>query len=296
MLPGQPVPDDVLVRYLLGELPDDEAERLDEQSVVDEDFAARLRLVEDDLVDSYASGRLNSERRKRFESYYLASPRRREKTSFARQLQAAVDGDLVQRHPTAAGSGRPAAPWGPWAAAAAVVLCLGSGWLFVQDTRLRAALTDTERRLADADRQTTALTTELAVQQRAAAAAQASLAQPPDTQSVTAIALVLLPQTRGVGPVPIVAIGADSRMVPIALAIETPQRAPFEAALRDPATNAIVWRSAPIAAVRAQPAPLVTVAIPAGHLKAQHYAIDLFAGGRSAADFAGSYAFEVVRR
>src|SRR5215510_8527736 len=181
MLPGQPVPDDVLVRYLLGELPDDEAERLDEQSVVDDDFAARLRLVEDDLVDAYASGRLTGERRKRFEVHYLASQRRREKSSFARQLQAAIDDDLTHRQPPApAHDRRPAAHWWAWAAAAALVLCLGSSWLYVQDSRLRAALTDTQRRLADADRHTAALATELAVQQRAAAAAQASLAQPPD--------------------------------------------------------------------------------------------------------------------
>jgi len=295
MLPGQPVPDDLLVRYLLGELSEADAERLDEQSVVDDDFAARLRLVEDDLVDAYASGRLTGERRKRFEGHYLASPRRRERSSFARRLQAALDEQPERAEP--AEDRRSVAHWWPWAAAAALVLCLGSGWLSVQDARLRAALTDTQQRLADADRHNAALASELAVQQRAAAAAQLSLAQPPDTQSMTAIALVLLPLTRGVSPPPpIIAVGADSRTVPIALAVSRPERSPFEAALRDPVTNAIVWRSPPIAAARTEPTPLVTVAVPAGRLKAQHYAIDLFAGGRSAADFADSYAFEVVRR
>ena len=40
---GNPLRDDEIIRYLLGELPDDDAERLDEQSVVDDDFASRLR-------------------------------------------------------------------------------------------------------------------------------------------------------------------------------------------------------------------------------------------------------------
>ena len=41
-----------LIRYLLGLLPEDEAQRYDEQSIVDDDVAARLRQVENDLVDA----------------------------------------------------------------------------------------------------------------------------------------------------------------------------------------------------------------------------------------------------
>ena len=78
--------DDELVGYLLGELSEEDAERLDEMSLVDDEFAARLRLVEDDLVDAYAGGRLSGERLKRFESFYLASPRRREKAAFAKRV------------------------------------------------------------------------------------------------------------------------------------------------------------------------------------------------------------------
>ena len=48
--------DAVLLRYLLGALPVDEAEPIEEASVVDEDFAARLNAMERDLVDSYVRG------------------------------------------------------------------------------------------------------------------------------------------------------------------------------------------------------------------------------------------------
>jgi anti-sigma factor RsiW len=102
----EPVHDDRhLIRYLLGLLPDDEAERLDEQTLVDDEAAARLRSVENDLVDAYVSGTLDAEARERFESFYLASPRRREKVKFAARFLAAVD-----RPPVAASQASVSAP------------------------------------------------------------------------------------------------------------------------------------------------------------------------------------------
>src|SRR5262245_24815785 len=116
-----------LVRFLLGLLPEDEAERLDEQSVVDDDVACRLLSAENDLVDAYVRGALTPDRRLRFESHYLASPRRRRRVAFARRFLAVVD-----RSP------QPApipALWSRWswstfarpsvAAAAALILAVG---------------------------------------------------------------------------------------------------------------------------------------------------------------------------
>src|SRR5215468_2506004 len=80
-----------LVRYLLGMLSDTDAERLDELSIVDDEIAARLRSIENDLVDAYVCGTLEGELRERFESFYLASPLRREKVKFARGFLNAVD-------------------------------------------------------------------------------------------------------------------------------------------------------------------------------------------------------------
>ena len=46
-LPNALAPDDqLLVRYLVGSLPEDETERLDELSIADDQFAARLSAVE----------------------------------------------------------------------------------------------------------------------------------------------------------------------------------------------------------------------------------------------------------
>src|SRR5262245_5872489 len=65
--------DKELQSYLLGLLPDEDAERLDELSIIDDQVAERLRIVEDDLVDAYVNGELTGATLERFESHYLAS-------------------------------------------------------------------------------------------------------------------------------------------------------------------------------------------------------------------------------
>src|SRR5215472_17957680 len=78
--------DQLLILYLLGELPAEETERLDELSIADEEVAARLSGVENDLVDAYVRAETKGENRARFESFYLSSAKRREKVQFARAL------------------------------------------------------------------------------------------------------------------------------------------------------------------------------------------------------------------
>lgn len=80
-----------LVQYLLGLLSEEETERLDEQSITDDDIADRLRIVEHDLIDAYISGTLDAATRAQFERVYLSSPRRREKVRFAESLRQVVD-------------------------------------------------------------------------------------------------------------------------------------------------------------------------------------------------------------
>src|SRR6476619_897904 len=83
--------DEQLVHYLLGLLPENEADRLDENSIVDDEVAARLCGVEDDLVDAYVMGTLDQITRQHFEGSYLKSPRRRTKVKFARRFLTLVD-------------------------------------------------------------------------------------------------------------------------------------------------------------------------------------------------------------
>lgn len=76
-----------LVEYLLGSLSEDETERIDEASFIDESFADAISAAENDLIDDYVRGKLNGAKLEQFETHYLASPRRREKVKFAAAFQ-----------------------------------------------------------------------------------------------------------------------------------------------------------------------------------------------------------------
>ncbi len=77
--------DQEIVQYLLGSSTD--AERLDELSFTDDEFAARLQSVENDLVDAYVRGELAGEALENFNLHYLSSPHRRNKVLMARGLK-----------------------------------------------------------------------------------------------------------------------------------------------------------------------------------------------------------------
>jgi hypothetical protein len=83
--------DQYFARYLLGLLPAEATNRMDEMSVVDTAIALRLRVVEDDLVDAYVRGTLDTEALGHIEAFYLSSEYRRRKVRFARSLLRLVN-------------------------------------------------------------------------------------------------------------------------------------------------------------------------------------------------------------
>lgn len=284
-----------IVRYLLGDLPEEETEHLDEQSVVDDVFAQRLRIAEDDLVDAYVSGTLAEADRTRFEAFYLSSPRRRQKVAFAEELLRAVDGPApaVARAEVGGARGGMARARRAWPVAAAAVLVLGCSLLLLQDMQLRRGLREVQRSAAAADERTSAIAGQLDELRAANSAVEQELSRARSAQPPAAVALVLLPQTRGVGPVPFVALHGAG-VVSFELQIETARFTRYEAALRDPATARIVWRSPPLAASRSNEPPSVSVAVPANVMEPQHYSLELSGRrGDAAREIIGSYAFQV---
>jgi hypothetical protein len=148
--------DNVIIQYLLGSLPEEETERVEELSFIDDEFAVRLSALENDLVDAYVRGKLSGEKLERFDSYYLASPKRRKKVKTAQVLRAyaknAVATGQVALAPgpskTNAKSVKPSPhltglPFTfPRLAltAAAVLVLLGVGWLVFELSRLRSQI------------------------------------------------------------------------------------------------------------------------------------------------------------
>ncbi len=74
------------IRYLLGELNEEEQTELEDAYFSDDAFFEHLAAVETELIDSYVQGELSAGMRARFEGRYLGSPRQVERIQFARRL------------------------------------------------------------------------------------------------------------------------------------------------------------------------------------------------------------------
>ena len=311
-LPHELVQDDqYLVRYLLGLLPDDEAERLDEAAIVDDEVAFRVRNVEEDLVDGYVAGTLDWDTLQQFSAIYLASPLRREKVQFADRLLSAVDRAQQKKdaarppvvEKVQAFSPRPpvtprmaSRPGFTWLPAAAALLILSCSALLFEEVRLHRGLSEAQRqRVAMNDRAQT-LEKQL-VDQRATTTDTQKELDRIRTAALPMPAFVLLPQTRATAPVSTIAVPSGAGVVTFDLRLDANDFPRYQVALKDPATNLIVWRSDILAPNPGRRPPTISVAIPANVMKPQHYALELT--GRSAAgglESIGNYGFQIEAR
>ena len=98
-------PDDQMLRqWLLGQLPADDAQALEQRLVEDEDFSLRLREVENDLLDDFAREHLSGDERARAAAYFSATPEDRVRLRIARALARVAAppdalADARARHP-----------------------------------------------------------------------------------------------------------------------------------------------------------------------------------------------------
>lgn len=140
------VKEENLVRYLLGQMSEEEQERIEEGYLGDREFFERLLAVEDELIDAYVRDRLSHAERERFENHFMRTPARRERVEFAREWMSFVSSPMKKREvvPAKLPSLRESVRmknivvWLPLAAA--VALAIGGAWLFMQTAQLRQQL------------------------------------------------------------------------------------------------------------------------------------------------------------
>ena len=143
----------IITRYLLGELSEGEQTALEVKYFNDQKLFDRVVQVENDLVDRYVRGLLSPETLDRIELHYLAHPKRRERAKFAAALAAKVN----QSNAIAVGSSAIAESWwsrlrnsmrGPklaWAFAIVLLLLAGVAlWFVIEGRRLHQDLAKTE--------------------------------------------------------------------------------------------------------------------------------------------------------
>jgi hypothetical protein len=73
-------------RYLLGDLPETDAERFEQEYFVSDDRFSEMLAAEDDLIEAFLHRKLNGDDRRLFEARFLATPRGRQKVALAAAL------------------------------------------------------------------------------------------------------------------------------------------------------------------------------------------------------------------
>lgn len=85
-------------KFLLGDLPDEERDRIQELAFEDPDSLSLIEAAERDLLDEFLNDELSAEEKERFENHFLIQPGRRQDLRIAQTLQQywARDETVVQ--------------------------------------------------------------------------------------------------------------------------------------------------------------------------------------------------------
>lgn len=73
-------------RFLLGEMPADERSAFEERFVADEQLFEQIRVIEDELIESYVRGTLSAAEKEKFERSILTTEPRRNRVAFTRTM------------------------------------------------------------------------------------------------------------------------------------------------------------------------------------------------------------------
>ena len=284
---GERPDDEVLVEYLLGTLPNEDTERIDELSIADDEVAWRLQAVENDLVDAYVAGQLSAATLERFTSFYLASPVRRRRVELARALKSHAMRDAASRRPLL-----------QWAlAAAAIIAAMGLAYFAAENSRLRDEVTQSNARRATGEQALAGVRSELEQERSAREAMRTELERMRGTapsERPPVQALVLLPLRRGAGDLPIVSVLRGTGHLRLRLRLEGAAFARYEATVRDSAAGQSVWRSGSIEAESKAGDRTLTVEVPVARLRSANYTVELTGTSANVPEFVASYAFRVV--
>src|SRR5262245_52373460 len=87
--------DQLIIRSLLGEASEQEEQQLEERYFNNDDDFELMLAIEEELIDAYVSGDLTARQRERFEKYFLASPRRRQRVAFAQALLSSTQRTML---------------------------------------------------------------------------------------------------------------------------------------------------------------------------------------------------------
>jgi len=303
------ISEELLVRYLLGKMSDQERDRVDEQFFGDRDFLEQLLTVEDDLIDDYVRGELSPSDRRQFEEFFLRSPDRHRRVALARRwmnVAARSSGTIKKVEAAPKTSWREKfrfnAPWFMVPLAASFLLAATILWLGLYLSRLNSQIEDLraeisareeakqelERQLLDERDLNNQLRDELT---------QANSRAPVELSAPKVVALLLNPGLpRSGGDATRLVIPSDARMVRLQASFKTGEYPGYSATI-ETVEGRRIWSRKGLKARRAKDGKRVTMNVAAATFAEQDYLL-IVSGVRPTGEVesVGEYYFRVAKK
>jgi hypothetical protein len=286
-------PNQRMTDYLLGELSETAREAFEREFFNDAAVFDRLLEVETALVDDYARRRMAPQVRARFEAHYLSHPRLRDRVDFAHVLEAKI-GEIdpavsaprndAARSVRPQGMSRSVRQWAVQAvSAAAAVLLIATGWLLVQNERLRRDMLqvqsarqageqrerDVQRQLATERSQADALTSEL---QRLRAAPPATPAAGASSPVVSLFLSVRATRGSDADSAPTLVIPAGTGQVRVQLLLGQGDYPTYRVLVK-PIAGEAIFTSRHLRPRTTSAGPTLVLTVPAGRFTAGDYVL-----------------------
>jgi hypothetical protein len=293
-----------LVKYLLGNLTEEEQVQAEDRAFADADYLSALEAAEADLIDAYVRGELSQSDRRSFELRFLTSPERRRKVEFARALATITSEAKTQelqavRRPFFVRGFRAWNPMLQFAAAAVILMCVAGGaWLVSENAAIRSRVAALEAGRRESELREQSLRQRLSEEQSRAAAISAQN-KPSDAAAAPLVAsLVLMPGlSRAQTRVEQLVLNPSVQIARLEIELDSRDDYPrFRAELRTRRGEEVLSRSN-LVKRKSGPGFAVTIDIPASALAAGDYELALkgITADQTSQDI-GYYYFGVQKR
>lgn len=297
----------MLVRYLLGNLTEEEQVRVEDQAFAEPDYLRAIEAAEADLIDEYVRGELTPADRRAFERHFLTSPQRRSKVEFARALARATAeapplASAIEPKSTWQALLDAVRAWNPalrYAGTLSALICIGgASWLVFENVSMRSRLSalDAQRRHWEARDQGLAQQLNEARKRADTLAAQMQNRQNSEEQGAPAVASLLLMAlpSRSEARVPQLVVGRGAQIAHIDIQLEGRDEYPrFRAALQTRSGREVLVLS-DLAPRQTGAGQIVSMDVPVSLLETEEYELALkgLSDGLGAEDI-GYYYFRV---
>ena len=314
---------ELIVRFLLGELSEEERTRTEERYFADDDLFEELQAVEAELIDTFLRGGLSGGQLKQFEAHYRASPARRQRLEVGRALIECATQSFVAVSPVA--EGRKPLNWWPFlrdslgaknklillpSAVSVLAIVTGGALFFVQTARLRNQVEQIQadreetlrrerelrQRLAEQGVHNEQLANDLQQERSQRELLEQELAKRQQSTLSTATLLLTPDLIRGAGEAKRLSIPRGADLVQIQIDLKPDSEKSYRAVV-ETADGRRVWSNGSLKARRYKSHNSIRFRLPASFFTKRDYILTLSAVNADAGlEGVGEYYFQVVKK